>query len=461
MKEKTKNKMAETDVKKLMLFMSIPMIISMVLQALYNIVDSAFVSNMPEIGESALNALTIAFPMQMLMIAVSIGTGVGVNALTAKSLGQANGEKASKVAGNGIFLALMIYIVFLMFGIFGVQFYVKTQTANEMICEMSVNYLRICCVNSAGIIFFSIFEKLLQATGNSLYSTIAQVSGAVVNIIFDPIMIYGMLKFPKRGINGAAIATVFGQYVSLIVALIFHIKKNKSVSIKLINIKPSYQIIKEIYAIGLPAIIAQALMSVMTYCINIICNRIGENMVTAYGLFYKIQQFVLFAAFGIRDAITPIVSFSYGMKNKSRVKDGIKYGLIYTSVIMIMGTLIAEFFAMSIASMFGLTGQTEQLCVSAMRVISISFFFAGVCISFQGVFQAIEGGMQSLIISLCRQFIFVIPVVYILTELVLKFNLGQWIVWTAFLISEIITSIIATILLKTSTKRLFVQKKSS
>lgn len=461
MKERTKNKMAETDVKKLMLFMSIPMIISMVLQALYNIVDSAFVSNMPEIGESALNALTIAFPMQMLMIAVSIGTGVGVNALTAKSLGQANGEKASKVAGNGIFLALIIYILFLIFGIFGVQFYVRTQTANEMICEMSVKYLRICCINSAGIIFFSIFEKLLQATGNSLYSTIAQISGAVVNIIFDPIMIYGMLKFPKLGINGAAIATVLGQYVSLIVAIVFHIKNNKSVSIKLINIKPSYKIIKEIYAIGLPAIIAQALMSVMTYCINIICNRIGENMVTAYGLFYKIQQFVLFAAFGIRDAITPIVSFSYGMKNKSRVKNGIKYGLIYTSVIMIMGTLIAESFAPSIASMFGLTGQTEQLCVSAMRVISISFFFAGVCISFQGVFQAIEGGMQSLIISLCRQFIFVIPVVYILTELVLKFHLGQWIVWTAFLISEIITSIIATILLKTSAKRLFVQKKSS
>ncbi|MCM1365367.1 MAG: MATE family efflux transporter [Faecalibacterium sp.] len=452
MKKEIKNKMAEVDVKKLMLSMGIPMIVSMVLQALYNIVDSAFVSNMPENGEAALNALTIAFPMQMLIVAFSIGTGVGVNALVAKSLGQGNSNKADKAAGNGLFLALIIYIAFLLFGLFGTSFYVKTQSTNDMICEMAIKYLKICCVNSVGIVFFSIFEKLLQATGNSLYSTIAQISGAVVNIILDPIMIYGLAGFPKLGITGAAVATVIGQHVSLIVALIFHLKFNNSISIKFSDIKPQKKMIAEIYAIGLPAIISQALMSLMTYCLNVICYRIGENMVTAYGLFYKIQQFILFAAFGIRDAITPIVSFGYGMKSKKRVHDGIKYGLIYTSVIMLTGTLIVEIFASRLASVFGLSGQTEQLCISAMRIISISFFFSGISIALQGVFQAIDSGRESLIVSVCRQFLFVIPVAYLFSEIVLRKNCDSYIVWLTFPIAEIITSLIAVFLIKKSKK---------
>ncbi|MCM1544742.1 MAG: MATE family efflux transporter [Ruminococcus sp.] len=453
--KKDQNKMAEADVKKLMLTMGIPMIISMVLQALYNIVDSAFVSNMPEVGESALNALTIAFPMQMLMVAISIGTGVGVNALVAKSLGQGSTEKASQTAGNGIFLALIVYAAFLLFGLFGASFYVRTQTSSELISDMAVKYLRICCVYSAGIVFFGIFEKLLQATGNSMYSTIAQVSGAVINIILDPLLIYGMFKLPKLGITGAAVATVIGQYVSFVTALIFQLKINKKVPIKVIHIKPSKQIIKEIYAIGLPAIISQALMSLMTYCLNIICHRIGENMVTAYGLYYKIQQFILFAAFGIRDAITPIVSFGHGMKSKKRVNDGIKYGLIYTSVIMIAGTLIVELFASPLTSVFDLSGQTEQLCLSAMHIISISFFFSGISIAMQGVFQAINCGGKSLIVSVCRQFIFVIPVAFIFSEVVLKYNAATWIVWLTFPIAEFITAIISVLLLKESAKSMF------
>ena len=316
--------MASMPVKKLMLAMGVPMILSMVLQAVYNIVDSAFVSNMASGGEEALNALTLAFPMQMLMVAIGIGTGVGTNALVAKSLGQDNKEKASKVAGNALFLAIIIYLVFLLFGIFGVRFYISSQTSNAVIFDMAVDYLRICCVISPGIVFFSIFEKLLQAAGHSMYSTIAQIAGAVANIILDPIMIYGLLGCPQLGARGAAYATVIGQCISWILAMIFHLKVNKDISNGLKYLRPSGKIIKEIYAIGLPAIIAQALMSVMTYGLNIILVTISESMVTAYGLYYKIQQFILFAAFGLRDAITPIISFSYGMRSKKRVRDGIK-----------------------------------------------------------------------------------------------------------------------------------------
>ncbi len=442
------DKMGCMPVNKLMLTMGLPMIISMVLQALYNIVDSAFISNMAENGEAALTALTLAFPMQMLMVAIGIGTGVGTNALLAKSLGQGNKEKASKVAGNSQFLALIIYIVFLLFGIFGVRFYISTQTTNELIYSMGVDYLTICCVVSPGIVFFSVYEKLLQACGHSMFSTIAQIAGAITNIILDPIMIYGLLGCPEMGVKGAAYATVIGQCVSWILALIFHLKVNKDIMKKRKYFKPSASVIKGIYSIGLPAIIAQALMSIMTYGLNIILGTVGENLVTAYGLYYKIQQFILFAAFGLRDAITPIVSFSHGMGSKSRIRDGIKYGLLYTFIIMVIGTAIVEIFAGPLARVFGLSGETEVLCISAMRIISISFIFAGVNIALQGVFQALDGGPESLIISLCRQLIFVLPVAWIFAQIVLKSSGPMWLLWTTFPIAEIVTAVIACLLMR-------------
>ena len=310
MEENSMNKMGVMPVNKLMLNMGIPMILSMVLQAVYNIVDSAFVSNMAENGELALNALTLAFPIQMLMVAIGIGTGVGTNALLARRLGEGNREKASLTSGNAIFLGAVIYIVFIIFGVFGTRPYIESQTSNEIIIEMGVDYLRICSVISPGIVFFSIFEKLLQATGRSILSTAAQIIGAVVNIILDPIMIYGLLGCPEMGVKGAAYATVIGQIASFIVAMVFHLKYNKEISNNIKYFKPSLKTIKEIYAIGLPAIIAQALTSVMTYGLNIIFVGISESVVTAYGLYYKIQQFVLFAAFGLRDAIFLLIFFS-------------------------------------------------------------------------------------------------------------------------------------------------------
>lgn len=444
----TQNKMGTAPIHKIMLTMGVPMILSMMLQAVYNIVDSAFVSNMPENGEAALNALTLSFPLQMLMVALSIGTGVGANALVAKCLGMKDTEKASRTAGNAMFLGIILYIIFLLFGLFGVNIYIGTQSSNPLILDMANDYLRICCIISMGIVFFGIFEKLLQSTGKSLYSTIAQITGAVVNIILDPILIYGLLGAPAMGVKGAAYATVIGQIVSTVIAMLFHFGKNKEIRNGLRYMRPNLKIIKQIYSIGVPAIIAQAVMSIMTYGLNIILLGIGENAVTAYGLYYKIQQFLLFAALGLRDAITPLVSYNHGMRSKERINAGIRFGQLYTAIIMIAGTIALEILATPFAHLFGLSGETEQLCVMIIRIVSLSFIFAGANIAYQGVFQALDSGIQSLVISLCRQIIFVLPVAYAFS-LIVKQNSGMmWLVWITFLIAEAITLLIALVFMK-------------
>ncbi|MCI5584725.1 MAG: MATE family efflux transporter [Lachnospiraceae bacterium] len=444
----TMNKLGTQKVNRLMLSMGIPMVLSMMLQAVYNIVDSAFVSNIPEKGEAALNALTLAFPVQMLMIAISIGTGVGTNALLAMSIGQGDYKKARKVAGNSIFLGIIIFLFFLFFSLFGVEHYASTQTANLEIKEMVISYLQICCTASIGIVFFSLYEKLLQATGHSLYSTIAQVAGAVVNLILDPILIYGWLGIPSLGVSGAAWATVIGQICSALLGLIFHLHKNREIVGGLSSLKPDWGIIKSIYSIGLPAIIAQSLMSIMTYGMNIILGGINESAVTAYGLYYKIQQFVLFAAFGLRDAITPIVSFNQGMGSKSRVKEGIRYGILYTSLIMIIGTVIIEIFAVPASALFGLSGETQRICIGAMRIISLSLILAGINIAYQGIFQALNGGPESLLISLARQLVFVLPVARGFSLLARRSSELIWTIWLTFIIAEGLSCIMAALFMK-------------
>lgn len=450
--KQTENRMATAPVGKLMLTMGIPMILSMMLQAFYNIVDSAFIANMPENGELALNALTLAFPVQMLMVAIPIGTGVGMNALIAKSLGEGKRDAASKAAGNAMFVGVIIYAAFLLFGIFGAKAYIATQTDNPVILSMGTDYLRICCIISPGIVYFALFEKLLQATGRAQFSTIAQVSGAVTNIVLDPILIYGLLGFPTLGVKGAAIATVLGQLVSAGLGLLFHMRKNKEIENGLSYWKPDSTVIQKIYAIGVPAIVGQAMMSVMTYGLNLILRGIdpvlGENVVTAYGLYYKIQQFILFAAFGLRDAITPIVSFAYGLGSRTRVKQGVRYGLLYITVIMAVGLLVVELFAEPFTAAFGLSGETRAFCISAMRVISLSFLFAGVNIALQGVFQALNGGLETLIVSLLRQIILVLPVAYVFS-LFARQNLDLVpLVWATFLIAEGISALVSAIFLK-------------
>lgn len=441
------NKMKNEPVNKLMLQMGVPMILSMALQAVYNIVDSAFVGNMKEGSEAALNALTLVFPIQMLMVALAIGTGVGVNALLARTLGQRNREKASKVAGNGLFLATVIYIICVLFGLFGIKAYISSQTSDALVLSMSVDYLRICCLLSFGVVFFSIFEKLLQATGCSLYSTIGQVTGAIINMILDPILIYGF----NLGVQGAAYATVIGQILSALLLAVFHMRLNKEFDHGLAYTKPNKRIIKEIYSIGLPAIIAQALMSFMVYAMNLIL-KFDASAQTAYGLFYKVQQFVLFMAFGLRDAITPIIAFSYGMQNKKRVKDGIKYGLIYTIVLMVAGTLITELFPNFFATLFN-AGQSRIYFISAVRIISISFVFAGINIAFQGVYQALNGGIESLVVSLLRQAILILPLAWGFSKLVIQYDMDVSLIWYAFVITEVLSCVVGWVFLRRIEKK--------
>lgn len=440
------NKMKEMPVKKLMAQMGIPMILSMVLQAVYNIVDSAFVGNMEEGSEAALNALTLVFPVQMLMVALAIGTGVGTNALLARTLGQQNRIKAAKVAGNGLFLGVLIYVVCLSFGCFGVKAYINTQTTDSQVLEMAVTYLRICCILSPGVIFQALFEKLLQATGKSVYSTIAQIAGAMINIILDPIMIYGIGIMPRLGVAGAAYATVIGQFVAAMLGYIFHKKLNREIEQNISNMMPSGKIIKEIYSIGLPAIIAQALMSFMVYAMNLIL-KFNPSVQTAYGLFYKVQQFALFMAFGLRDAITPIVSFAYGMRSQKRIRDGIKYGFIFTLGLMMLAIAVTEISPSAFAILFN-AGQSREYFISAMRIISISFIFAGINIAYQGIFQALAAGVESLIISLLRQFVIILPLAGIFSTFVKSGKMGISLIWWAFPITEIITCLVGFIFLK-------------
>lgn len=440
------NKMREMPVYKLMIQMGIPMILSMALQAVYNIVDSAFVGNMKEGSEAALNALTLVFPVQMLMVAIAIGTGVGTNALLARTLGQGDSKKAAMVAGNSLFLGVIIYVICFLFGIVGVNAYISSQTANPEVLSMGTSYLKICCVLSFGIVFFSLFEKLLQATGRSLYSTIGQVAGAVINIILDPIMIYGIGPVPKMGVEGATYATVIGQIFSAVLLFVFHIKLNKEFEHGFKYMKPDGKIIKEIYAIGLPAIIAQALMSIMVYVMNLIL-KFDASAQTAYGLFYKVQQFVLFLAFGLRDAITPILAFAYGMRSKKRIQDGMKYGIIFTIGLMILGIFITEVFSGQFAALFN-AGSSREYFVGAMRIISISFLFAGINVAYQGIYQALDGGMESLVISLLRQMIIILPLAEIFSILVKNGQAGVSLIWWAFPITEFAACLLGCVFLR-------------
>ncbi len=457
--EKT-NKMGSEPVGKVMLSMGIPMILSMVLQACYNIVDSMFVARITDtdgivgMGEKAVNALTLAFPIQMLIVAFAIGTGIGVNAFLAKCLGQGDSEKTSKAAGNGMTLGFIIYICFLVFGIIGSGAYIRSQSSDPVITEMGIEYLSICCIGSLGIVMFSIFEKLLQSTGKSVYSTIAQISGAVLNIILDPIMIFGWCGCPEMGIRGAAYATVIGQFGSMLIAMLFHFIKNKEVRFSLRYLKPEIKIIKDIYIIGLPAIVMQALMSLMTYGVNVIFITVSEAAVTAYGIFYKIQQFIFFAGFGLRDAITPIVAYNSGMGDDKRVKQGIFYGIAYTEIIMLAGIIALEIFASPLIGLFEVSAETAELCVLATRIIASGFLFAGANIAIQGVFQALGYGKGSLVISLLRLCVAVLPLAYIFS----KMSNASVLIWWAFPIAELIAAVTAVIMLKKAFTRLNMNK---
>lgn len=373
------NKMADTPMKKLFWKMGLPMIVSMILQALYNVVDSVFVTNMGAKGALANQALTLAFPIQILIIAVGVGTGVGLNALLARILGENEKEKANRVAGNGIILGIIIFIVFLLFGLFGSRWFISLFAGgNSEVIEMGTTYLKICCCFSLGSIGYTVYERFLQSTGKTILSTIAQISGALTNIVLDYVFIFPL----GMGVAGAAWATIIGQFVSLILAMIFHYTKNKEIDGSVKYIKLDISIIKEIYSIGVSAALMQGLLAVMMAGVNAILGISKADpvvLVGSFGIYYKIQQIALFAAFGLSNTIISILSFNYGMKDKKRSKDCIKYGIVDTLIVTLVITVLFELFARPLSNLFGLTGDvTEEIittCTMALRIASIGYIF--------------------------------------------------------------------------------------
>ena len=442
--------MAEAPIKKLFWKMGLPMIISMVLQALYNVVDSVFVTNMESVGAIANQALTIAFPIQILIIAIGVGTGVGLNTLLSKSLGEKDTEKVNKVAGNGIFLGACIYIIFLLFGIFGSRWFISLFAKNNSeVISMGTTYLQICCCLSLGSIGYTIYERLLQSTGKTMLSTIAQISGAITNIILDYIFIYPL----NMGVTGAAWATIIGQFVSLILAMSFHYTMNKEINGNIKYIKPIFGLIKEIYKIGISAALMQTLLSVMMAGMNAILGTSQADptiLVGSFGIYYKIQQIALFSAFGLSNTIISILSFNYGMKDKDRIDDCIKYGIIDTFTVTLIISLLFELFAHPLASLFGLSGGSTkeiiEICALSLRIASIGYIFMGFSIAVQGILQSLGYALKPLIISLLRLVIFVFPIAYLFT---LSENVSS-IVWRTFPIAEVLTAIISMLILKKS-----------
>ena len=424
------------------LAMGFPIIFTMVLQALYIVVDSAFVGNMAANGEQALNAITLAFPIQMVMVAVSIGTGVGVSGMLARFLGQGDSEKAGRVAGNAMFLGIVIYAVCLLFGLFGAGAYIATQTANPIVLEMGTNYLTICCTLAFGLVFFALFEKLLQATGRTTHAMIARLLGLVVNVVLDPILIYGLPGHSGLGVRGAAIVTVIGQIVSTAVALIFFLKLNTAIEKQASYMKPDAEVIRGIYAIGLPVLIAQTLIAVTGYAMNRILGRVDEAAIAAYGVYYRIQQVLIFAAFGMRDGIRPVLSYNLAKEDRSGMNDCISCGMRDMLLIMVIGMIAIEIFARPLASIFGLSGSTQELLVMAMRVIPLSLVFAGANIAYHGIFLALGAARQAFLLPVFRQVLFILPAAFGFSLIVGHDTSKLWIVWLAFLITELVTVLI-------------------
>ncbi len=451
MKEVKQNKMAVEPLKRLFWKMGLPMIVSMVLQALYNVVDSIFVANIADVGVLANEALTIAFPVQIMIIAIGVGTGVGLNALLSKTLGEKNTEKVNTVAGNGIFLSLVIYAVFLIFGLFFADDFINAFTTDSRVAEMGTRYLRICTCLSLGSIGYTIYERFLQATGKTLYSTISQISGAVTNIVLDYVFIFPL----KMGVAGAAWATVIGQFVSLFVAMGFHYFKNDEIGGSPKYIKPSWSVIGGIYKIGASAAVMQALLSVMMAGMNAILGTASVDsaiLVGSFGIYYKIQQIALFSAFGLSNTIITILAFNYGMKSRARSVDCVKFGIVDTLVTMLVITVIFEIIAKPLSMLFCLSGGSSaalvEVCAKATRIASIGFMFMGFTVAVQGVLQALGYAVKPLILSLLRLVVFVFPLAIFFAA---RDDVLSTLWWT-FPIAEALTDVFAFLFLKQALK---------
>lgn len=439
------NKMGTQPVGKLLLTMSTPMMVSMLVQAFYNVVDSVFVS---KLGEDALNAVSLAFPLQQLMIAFCGGTAVGMNALLSRSLGAKQFDRANKIANTGIFIYICSSVAFSVLGITCSGAFFRLQTDVQQITEYGIDYVSICLGCSVGIFAQFCFERLLQSTGRTFYTMISQITGAVVNIILDPILIFGLLGMPRLEVAGAAIATVIGQIIAAIMAIIFNLKFNKDIHLSFRLIRWNSAIVKEIYKIGLPSIIMQSIGSVMTFTLNRILISFTTTATAVFGVYFKLQSFVFMPIFGLNNGMVPIIAYNYGAKRLDRVKKTIVITIITAVCIMIIGFLAFEFIPHILLSFFNASEEMLKIGVPALRIIGTHLVLAGFCIISGSVCQAIGKPVYSLIVSVCRQLVVLLPSAWILSQF------GRLeLVWFAFPIAECVSLVLSSIFLSKTMKR--------
>ena len=425
------NIMGTMDVNPLLIKLSIPMMISMLVQALYNVVDSIFVAR---VSENALTAVSLAFSLQNMMFAVGIGTGVGVNALLSKSLGEKNQSRANKTAENGLFLALCSYLVFLVLGLTVVRPYFYAQTADADIAEQGIRYLTICCVLSLGMFMQVMNEKLLAATSRTTLSMISQLVGAIVNIILDPIFIFGYCGEALSGTTGAALATVIGQFCGAGVSFYLNLRKNPDIQLDFKGFRPSTEAIKRIYVVGLPSIAMQCVGSVMTFFMNQILMAFSATAVAVFGVYFKLQSFVFMPIFGMNNGMVPIISYNYGARKPERVKKTIRLSVFYAECIMLVGFCIFQFLPDKLLGLFAASDAMLAIGVPALRIICPHFLLAGAGIVLSSVFQALGNGVFSLTVSICRQLVVLIPAAWLLSRTG-EVNM----VWWAFIIAEVVS----------------------
>ena len=429
MEQTKENKMGTMPVNKLLVTMSLPMVISMIVQALYNIVDSIFVSRL---SEDALTAVSMAFPMQNLMISVAVGTRVGINAMLSRALGEKKFEAANKTAENGIFIEVLGYVLFLLIGIFVTKPFFLAQAGAGDIANMGIEYTRICLLMSFGIFMQIGFERILQSTGRTIFTMITQSTGAIINIILDPILIFGLFGMPKMGVAGAAIATVTGQICAAILAITFNLTKNPDVHISFKGFKPQIIFVKNILSVGIPSIIMSSVGSAMTFGMNKILITFSSTAVAVFGVYFKLNSFVFMPVFGLNNGMVPIVSYNYGAQNKKRLTKTIKLAIMYAVCIMLIGIMLFQFMPDVLLKLFDASDHMLEIGIPALRVISLSFAFAGICIVISSSLQALGHGFLSMMISITRQLIILLPSAYILA----KFG-GIHAVWWSFNIAEI------------------------
>ena len=415
MTEKKENRMGVMPIGKLLFSMSTPMVISFLVQSLYNIVDSIFVARY---SPDALAAVSLAYPIQILMIAVSVGTGVGVNALLSRSLGERNRKKAKQTADNAILLGILASIAFALFGALGTKLFFDSQTKSESIRQLGYSYLFVVTIFSFGLILEVTFERILQSTGKTIYNMVTQGVGAIINIILDPILIFGFFGVPKLGIAGAAIATVTGQIIAMILSFIFNMKYNEDVDIRFGThiFKPDFDIIKEIYRVGIPSIAMQSMSTLMMLGLNKILVRYSDMAVNVLGIYYKLQSFVFMPIFGLNNGMTPIVAFNYGAKNKDRIIKALKYSFMTSIVIMVIGTAIFWIFPKELMMLFSPNEEMMKLGIPALRICSLCFILAAFDVIAIATFQSLGNGMYALYASFLRQLVLILPFAYVLSK---------------------------------------------